>query len=191
MRDGLVLVPLVVAIIAFALYPQQALEDAEPKVSQVVAAAAGRVRRRPGGGRAMSLLLAQAGKVEAPPIDWMALSPLVALTGGLCLVLLVGLVRAPFVRYTIVPVLTLLTLAVAGGLAIASWGENESIMSGTLAMDDLTRMLTLLFVVSRGRHGAAVLARPRPCGRRATASSTACSSRPCSAWSSSPARRTS
>jgi NADH-quinone oxidoreductase subunit M len=40
-RDGLVLVPLVVAIIAFALYPQQALEDAEPKVAQVVAAAAG------------------------------------------------------------------------------------------------------------------------------------------------------
>ena len=56
----------------------------------------------------MSLLLAQAGKVEAPPIDWMALSPLVALTGGLCLVLLVGLVRAPFVRYTLVPLLTLL-----------------------------------------------------------------------------------
>ena len=35
------LVPLVVAILAFALYPQQALEDAEPKVAQVVAAAAG------------------------------------------------------------------------------------------------------------------------------------------------------
>ena len=55
----------------------------------------------------MSPLLAQAGNVEAPPIDWMALSPLVALTGGLCLVLLVGLVRAPFVRYTLVPLLTL------------------------------------------------------------------------------------
>ena len=190
-RDGLVLVPLVVAIIAFALYPQQALEDAEPKVAQVVAAAAGRVRRRAGGGRAMSLLLAQAGKVEAPPIDWMALSPLVALTGGLCLVLLVGLVRAPFVRFTLVPLLTLLSLAVAGGLAIATWGENESIMSGTLAMDDLTRMLTLLFVVSAAVtvllswRGVAV--------REAGHGEFHCllAHRPCSAWSCSPARRTS
>jgi NADH-quinone oxidoreductase subunit M len=40
-RDGLVLVPLVAAIIAFALYPQLALEQAEPKVAEVVAAAAG------------------------------------------------------------------------------------------------------------------------------------------------------
>jgi NADH-quinone oxidoreductase subunit N len=96
----------------------------------------------------MSLLLAQAGKVEAPAIEWMALSPLVALTGGLCLVLLVGLVRAPFARFTLVPLLTILVLAVTGGLAIATWGENESIMSGSLAMDDLTRVLTMLFVVS-------------------------------------------
>jgi NADH-quinone oxidoreductase subunit M len=39
-RDGLVLVPLVVAIVAFALYPQQALEHSQPTVKRVVAAAA-------------------------------------------------------------------------------------------------------------------------------------------------------
>ena len=39
-RDGLVLVPLVVAIIAFAVYPQQALKSSEATVEQVVAAPA-------------------------------------------------------------------------------------------------------------------------------------------------------
>jgi NADH-quinone oxidoreductase subunit M len=39
-RDALVLVPLVAAILAFALYPQQALEHSEPTVSRVVAGAA-------------------------------------------------------------------------------------------------------------------------------------------------------
>jgi NADH-quinone oxidoreductase subunit M len=32
LRDGLVLVPLVLAILAFALYPQAALVDSEPSV---------------------------------------------------------------------------------------------------------------------------------------------------------------
>jgi NADH-quinone oxidoreductase subunit M len=35
-RDGLVLVPLVLAILAFAVYPQQALRDSEASVEQVV-----------------------------------------------------------------------------------------------------------------------------------------------------------
>jgi len=38
LRDGLVLAPLVLAIIAFAVYPQQALRHSEPTVRQVVAA---------------------------------------------------------------------------------------------------------------------------------------------------------
>jgi NADH-quinone oxidoreductase subunit M len=39
LRDGLVLVPLVLAILAFALYPQQALKDSEPTVTRIVAGA--------------------------------------------------------------------------------------------------------------------------------------------------------
>jgi NADH-quinone oxidoreductase subunit M len=39
-RDGLILVPLVAVVIAFALYPQQALRDSEPTVKRVVAAPA-------------------------------------------------------------------------------------------------------------------------------------------------------
>jgi NADH-quinone oxidoreductase subunit M len=37
LRDALVLVPLVLAIVAFALYPQQAISDAEPAVRSVMA----------------------------------------------------------------------------------------------------------------------------------------------------------
>jgi NADH-quinone oxidoreductase subunit N len=96
----------------------------------------------------VSPVLAQAAEVQAPTIDWLLLSPLVALTGGLCVVLLCGLIRAPFARYTLVPLLTLVTLAAAGGLAIATWGENEPIVSGALAMDDLTRALTLIFLAT-------------------------------------------
>ena len=40
------LVPLVLAIIAFALYPQQALEHSEPTVQRVVGGAAAAVARR-------------------------------------------------------------------------------------------------------------------------------------------------
>jgi NADH-quinone oxidoreductase subunit M len=40
-RDGLVLVPLVLVIIAFAVYPQQALRHSEATVTKVVAAAGG------------------------------------------------------------------------------------------------------------------------------------------------------
>jgi NADH-quinone oxidoreductase subunit N len=93
-------------------------------------------------------LLAQAAGAQAPTIDWMALSPLVALAGGLCVVLLGGLLRAPFARHTLVPLLTLVTLFATGGLTIATWGENEAIMSGALTMDDLTRALTLIFLVT-------------------------------------------
>jgi NADH-quinone oxidoreductase subunit M len=41
LRDGLVLVPLVLVILAFALYPQQALKNSEPTVTRIVAGASG------------------------------------------------------------------------------------------------------------------------------------------------------
>jgi NADH-quinone oxidoreductase subunit N len=93
--------------------------------------------------------------VSGPHIDWAALSPALALTGGACLVLLVGLARAPFVRTQVVPLLTLLTLAVTAGLGVWQWGENKTIIDGALAMDDLTRALTMVFVA--GAIGAVLL----------------------------------
>ena len=93
--------------------------------------------------------------VTGPHIDWNALSPAVALTGGACLVLLVGLARAPFVRTQLVPLLTLVTLGVTAGLGVWQWGENKTIIEGALVMDDLTRALTMVFVA--GGIGAVAL----------------------------------
>ena len=80
---------------------------------------------------------------QAPHIDWTAISPLLALVGGLCLVLMVGLLRAPFVRTKLVPFLTLVALGAAAGLGIWTWGDNVSVLEGALRMDDLTLALSI------------------------------------------------
>ena len=82
---------------------------------------------------------------KAPTIDWEALSPLLALTGGACVVLLVGLLRSAFVRRHVVPGLTLLAFAVTAGLGVWQWGVNTEIVERSLAIDDLTLSLTMVF----------------------------------------------
>ncbi len=86
--------------------------------------------------------------VQGPHIDWMAISPVVALVGGACIVLLTGLLRARFVRHTLVPLLTLATLGTAAGLSIATWGDNVSVVADAMKMDDLTLFLGLVFIAS-------------------------------------------
>ena len=95
----------------------------------------------------MSGLLAQA-TVKGPEINWEALSPMVALTVGACVVLLVGLARARGVRQGLVPVLTIVTLAVTGGLCIWQWDINEAIVARAMVVDNLTLTLTLIFVTA-------------------------------------------
>ncbi len=84
--------------------------------------------------------------MKGPHLDWAAISPLVALTAGACLVLMAGLLRAAFVRTAIVPGLSILTLLVAAGLGVWQWGENTSVIAGALSMDDLTLSLLMIFV---------------------------------------------
>jgi NADH-quinone oxidoreductase subunit N len=84
---------------------------------------------------------------QAPTIDWEALSPLLALTGGACLVLLVGLLRAPFARRHATPGLALIALGATAGLCVWQWGVNTQIVERALAIDDLTLLLTVVFVV--------------------------------------------
>ena len=85
--------------------------------------------------------------MKGPAIDWAALSPLIALVGGACVVLMVGLLRARFVRRHVVPFLTLVALATTIGLGIWQWGVNTAIIEDTLAIDDLTLALTMVFCV--------------------------------------------
>src|SRR3954447_12520384 len=83
--------------------------------------------------------------MKGPHIDWAAISPLVALTAGACLVLMAGLLRPAFVRRTVVPGLTVAALGAGVGLGVWQWGKNVTVVSGALAIDDLTLALLMIF----------------------------------------------
>jgi NADH-quinone oxidoreductase subunit N len=93
--------------------------------------------------------------MKGPHIDWAAISPLVALTAGACVVLMAGLLRPAFVRRALVPGLTIVTLAVAVGLGVWQWDANKLVISGALAVDDLT--LALLMIFAAGARAATLL----------------------------------
>jgi NADH-quinone oxidoreductase subunit N len=97
----------------------------------------------------MSTLLAQA-QIQAPEIDYKELSPLFALAGGSVIVLMVGLFRSFFVRRTVVPALTAITLLTAIGLTIWIWepGNREPIVEGALGVDALSLGISMLFYVA-------------------------------------------
>jgi len=80
-----------------------------------------------------------------PHIDWSAFSPLMALTIGGLVVLLVGLLSSARVREQAVPGLTIVTLLAAIGLAIWRFHHPASIISGALRIDDLALELDMLF----------------------------------------------
>jgi NADH-quinone oxidoreductase subunit N len=89
-----------------------------------------------------------AAHMRGPAIDWPALSPFVALTAGALLVLLLGLLRPAVARERLVPLLTLITLAVTLALEIAHFKHRASFISGALRFDDLALVLDMVFVVS-------------------------------------------
>ncbi len=102
----------------------------------------------------MNGLVLAAAHIKGPHIDWKGLSPILALTVGGLVVLLVGLLRSELVRARVVPVLSLIALAVALGLEIWRFHHPASIISGALRIDDLALELDMLFA---GAAMAAVL----------------------------------
>jgi NADH-quinone oxidoreductase subunit N len=89
-------------------------------------------------------------EIQAPTIDYEALSPLMALVGGSIAVLMVGLLRSRFVRHALVPALTAATLLTAIGLTIWIWepGEQRPIIEGSLTVDTLALGISMLFYVA-------------------------------------------
>ncbi|MBV9362784.1 MAG: NADH-quinone oxidoreductase subunit N [Solirubrobacterales bacterium] len=98
--------------------------------------------------------------IAGPHIDWTALSPLIVLTAGGLLVLLVGLLRPALVREWIVPGLTVLTFLGAVAAAIVVFDHHPTGKAGfcvvaapgcgsaPLAMDRLALELYMLFSVA-------------------------------------------
>jgi NADH-quinone oxidoreductase subunit N len=87
-----------------------------------------------------------AAHLKGPHIDFAGLSPLIALLGGATLVLLVGLLRARWVRSQLVPTLSLVALGATAGLTIWQWDVHKSVVSGALRIDDLSLVLNLILV---------------------------------------------
>jgi NADH-quinone oxidoreductase subunit N len=85
---------------------------------------------------------------HGPHINWAALSPLEALIGGSVIVLLAGLLRPRLIREQVVPALTLVSLGATVGLTIWQWHAHVAAISGALAIDDLSLVLTLLFATA-------------------------------------------
>jgi NADH-quinone oxidoreductase subunit N len=85
---------------------------------------------------------------KGPPIDWSALSPIVALIGGALVVLLVGLLPGRAVRERGVPALTIAALGATLGMTIWQWHDRTSIISGALRVDDLGLALGLIFLAA-------------------------------------------
>ncbi len=78
-----------------------------------------------------------------PVIDYAGVSPVMALTVGLCVVLLSAVFK-PTKRMA--PGLTLLTLAVAAGLLVWRWGENVDLITAALRLDDLAISISLIVI---------------------------------------------
>jgi NADH-quinone oxidoreductase subunit N len=70
---------------------------------------------------------------NSPDIDYAGLSPVIALTAGICVVLLVGLIPR-LGRFTNA-YLTIAVLGTTAGLAIWQWGEQEDLVAGALRLD--------------------------------------------------------
>lgn len=95
---------------------------------------------------------------HAPHIDYAALSPVLALTAGLCVVLLSAVLPRNSQRgrhFSRIPVemttaggLTLLTLGVTAGLLIWQWNEATSLVSGALRLDDLAISISLIAILT-------------------------------------------
>jgi NADH-quinone oxidoreductase subunit N len=82
-----------------------------------------------------------------PHIDYAGVSPVMALTVGLVLVLMTAVFR-PLRRTA--PGLTLLTLAAAAGLLIWQWGDPKDLIAGALRIDDLAISISLIAILTAG-----------------------------------------
>ena len=81
----------------------------------------------------------------APEVDYAGISPVIALSAGICVVLL----SSVFDRVKrLAPALTLITLAATAGLLIWQWGEDKSLVSGALQLDELAVAIGLIAVGS-------------------------------------------
>lgn len=89
----------------------------------------------------------------APDIDYAGISPLIALTTGMIVVLIAGLLSGPRTKLLLTG-LSWAALLIAAGLCIWQWGDPKDLIAGTLRLDDLSLAIALIVI------GAAVFVVP-------------------------------
>jgi NADH-quinone oxidoreductase subunit N len=82
----------------------------------------------------------------APHLDYAGLSPLIALTAGVCAALVAGLVRRR--QRLLVSAMSLTALGAAAGLCIWQWGEQKDLVAGALRLDDLALSAALIAIAA-------------------------------------------
>ena len=82
---------------------------------------------------------------NAPHIDYGALAPVIALTAGVCVVLLAGVFRPT--REAAGP-LTIVVLGAAAGLMVGHWNESTDLISGALRLDDLAIAISVIAMLT-------------------------------------------
>jgi NADH-quinone oxidoreductase subunit N len=90
---------------------------------------------------------------HAPHIDYAGISPLIALTAGVCVVLMSavlgrGTERGRRLSRIAVKTSTALALAVTAGLLIWQWNDPHDLVAGALRLDDLAIAISLIAVFS-------------------------------------------
>ncbi|MDQ3571262.1 MAG: NADH-quinone oxidoreductase subunit N [Actinomycetota bacterium] len=81
---------------------------------------------------------------QAPDIDYAGLSPIIALTAGLVAVLLAGLAGRG--QRIAVSAMSFVAYLAAAGLSIWQFGENKELVAGTLRVDELGLVATLIAI---------------------------------------------
>jgi NADH-quinone oxidoreductase subunit N len=82
-----------------------------------------------------------------PQIDYAGISPIIALTVGMVVVLMTAVFK-PLRRTA--PALTLATLATAAGLLIWRWDDPANLITGALRIDDLSISISLIAILTAG-----------------------------------------
>ncbi len=83
----------------------------------------------------------------APDIDYAGISPVIALTAGICLVLVASAFAGRHSR-VVASTVSLASLAAAAGLCIWQWGESADLVAGALRLDELGLAVSLIAIAA-------------------------------------------
>ncbi|HKF81856.1 MAG TPA: NADH-quinone oxidoreductase subunit N, partial [Solirubrobacterales bacterium] len=79
-----------------------------------------------------------------PHIDYAGIAPIIALSVGICVVLLSAVFK-PLRRSA--PLLTTIALGVTAGLLISQWDDPKTLVTGALRLDDLAISISLIAIL--------------------------------------------